>query len=121
MGKKRRGLVETQKLKEINGSGNSYENYNEDAENLEATLANPDLLPEQSTSPSTPQLIMGEAVEHLQGRQKQVYMSVMREDKSLSEVGEMLDITKSSAQTYLDRAIAFITAYCKQAEARGRI
>lgn len=117
--KKKRGIVETQKVTERAGNRNSYENFVEGES--ESCLANPDLIPEQPHSPSSPQLLMGEAIQHLQGRQKEVYSLVMREDKSLAEAGEVLDISKGSAQIYLDRAIKFITAYCEQAMNQERI
>lgn len=83
---------------------------------------NPDLLSERpAAEPSAPQLIMGEAIEHLQGRQREVYTLIMREGKSLAETGEILGITKSSAATYLERAIKFIAQYCKVAIKRGRV
>lgn len=88
----------------------------------EDVLANPDSLPETfCPTPSTPHLIYGEAVEHLQGRQKEVYFLVMRENKSLAEASEILGIEKGTAQKYKDRAIKFIENWCKQAIAKGRI
>lgn len=121
--RKKRKLVEVQELDEINGGPDSYSRYVALAPDkaLEDVLANPDCLPEQASSPSTPQLLMGEAIQHLQGRQREVYLLVMREDKSFAEVGEVLGIGKSTAQEYLDRAIKFITGYCHEAEERGRI
>lgn len=111
MKKKKRGIVQWQspKTEDVCDSfGNSY-------------LEDPDLLPEQPTAPSSPQLLMGEAVEHLQGRQREVYLLVMREDKSFSEAGEILGVSKATVQTHLDRAIAFISAYCKQSIDRERV
>jgi DNA-directed RNA polymerase specialized sigma24 family protein len=88
----------------------------------EHTQANPDSLPEtQSAWISTPQLIMGEAIDHLQGRQKEVYMLTMRDNKSLAEAAEILGIEKGSAQKYKERAIRFIQHWCKQAIAKGRV
>ncbi len=72
-------------------------------------------------SPSTPQLLMGEAIQHLQGRQKQVYLLVMREDRSLAETAKVLGIGKSTAQSYLERAVAFIKDYCQMAIEGGRV
>jgi DNA-directed RNA polymerase specialized sigma24 family protein len=84
--------------------------------------ANPDVLSEtEIAAPSTPQLIMGEAVRHLQGRQREVYLLTMREGKSLAEVAEILDIAKGSAQVFRDRAIKFLTKYCEEAIKRGRV
>jgi DNA-directed RNA polymerase specialized sigma24 family protein len=88
----------------------------------EPAQANPDVLPEtEIAAPSTPQLLMGEAVQHLQGRQKEVYLLTMREGKSLSEVAEILDISKGTAQVYRDRAVKFIEIYCREAIKRGRV
>ena len=130
--KKKRGLVEFQKKRKVgkcrDASKGEFSPYWKDfhesrGENGqgEHVRANPDSLPEESTAPSTPQLIMGEAVEHLQGRQKEVYLLTMREDKSLSEVAEILGIEKASAQVYKDRAIKFIERYCKEAIQKGRV
>ncbi len=84
--------------------------------------ANPDVLPEtEIAAPSTPQLLMGEAVAHLQGRQREVYILVMREGKSLAEAADILKMTKGTAQKYKERAIAFVTQYCQGAIARGRV
>lgn len=129
MRKSRKEPVQNQSLREINGNTESYERYisefpaNRNAYNKspEPPQANPDSLQDQPHRPSTPQLLMGEAIAHLQGRQKQVYLLHMREDQSLSEVGEALNISKSAAQIYLNRAVAFITAYCKQAIDGGRV
>lgn len=84
--------------------------------------ANPDVLPEtEIAGPSTPQLIMGEAIDHLQGRQREVYMLTMRDNKSLAEAAEILGIEKGSAQKYKERAIKFIESWCRNAMAKGRI
>lgn len=89
---------------------------------VEHPQANPDVLPEtEIAAPSTPQLLMGEAIEHLQGRQRECYILTMREGKSLSEAGEILGISKDSARTHKDRAIKFITKYCEEAIKGGRV
>jgi DNA-directed RNA polymerase specialized sigma24 family protein len=88
----------------------------------ELAQANPDVLPETEISaPSTPQLLMGEAVTHLQGRQKEVYLLTMREGKSLAEAAEILGIEKGSVQRYKERAVKFLTQYCQAAINKGRI
>jgi RNA polymerase sigma factor (sigma-70 family) len=88
----------------------------------EHPCANPDVLPEMEIAgPSTPQLIMGEAIEHLQGRQREVYLLTMREGKSLAESAEVLGLSKGTAQKYKERAIKFIANWCKQAIAKGRV
>lgn len=84
--------------------------------------ANPDVLPEtEIASPSTPQLVMGEAIAHLQGRQKEVYLLLMRESKTYEEVSEVLGITRGAVQTYEKRAIKFLTNYCREAIKQGRV
>lgn len=88
----------------------------------ELPQANPDVLPEtEIASPSTPQLLMGEAVSHLQGRQKEVYLLLMRESKTYEEVSEVLGIARGAVQTYEKRAIKFITNYCREAISRERV
>jgi DNA-directed RNA polymerase specialized sigma subunit len=95
---------------------------NADETIAEHRQANPDVLPDlENTGPSTPQMVMGEAIAHLQGRQKEVYLLVMRENKSLSETAEILSIEKSSVQRYKERAIKFLTQYCKSAIEKGRV
>ncbi len=111
MGKDKRRLVQWQSKK-------AEDICNEDGESY---LANPDMLVEQPSALSSPQQLMGEAIEHLQGRQREVYILVMREDKSMAEAGEILNISKSSIQVYLDRAVIFITDYCRQAIDGGRV
>lgn len=101
---------------------NSVNKAGADGDMREHPQANPDVLPDTKiAAPSTPQLLMGEAVEHLQGRQREVYLLTMREDKSLAEAAEILGIEKGTAQRYKERAIKFIESYCKEAIAKGRI
>ena len=128
-----RGRVKTQKTKVIkskkDSSHSGYSAYWDDFNRRrgveggqELPQANPDMLPEtEIAAPSTPQLLMGEAVEHLQGRQREVYLLTMREGKSLAEVAEILRISKGTAQKFKERAIKFIESYCKQAIAKGRV
>lgn len=93
-----------------------------DDSNREDKRANPDVLPEtEIASPSTPQLLLGEAIEHLQGRQKEVYFLTMREDKSLAEAAQILGIEKGSVQKYRERAVKFLTQYCETAIQKGRV
>lgn len=119
MGKKRK-LVEWQKVPKDPIKGRPFDSSKE-YPNFNPTLAYQDGLPEVSAAPSTPQLIMGEGVEHLQGRQKEVYLLTMREGKSLSEAAEILGIEKASAQVYKNRAIKFLVKYCQSAMDRGRV
>jgi DNA-directed RNA polymerase specialized sigma24 family protein len=131
--------VKIQKLKEVSGKEHPgehspYWDYVRTHESIasshgpngvdmnERPEANPDVLPEtEVAAPSTPQLLMGEAVQHLQGRQREVYLLTMREGKSLAEAAEVLGIEKGSAQKYKERAIKFISAWCKNAMAKGRV
>ena len=88
----------------------------------EHVQANTDVLCETEISnPSTPQLLMGEAIDHLQGRQLEVYLLTVREGRSLAEAAKLLGIEKSSAQKYRERAIAFLKQYCHAAIAKGRV
>lgn len=88
----------------------------------ELAQSDPDRLPENAgLGLSLVKEVFGAAVEHMQGRQREVYLLHMREGKSLAEVGEILGMTKSSAQVYLTRAIKFITGYCREAVAKGNV
>lgn len=138
MGKRK--FIEFHKLSEEKGDSNSYSKWNDKrsinkqkgrlADKFdfitEDVRANPDSLRDDETmyaneQPSTPQLLMGEAVMHLQGRQREVYLLTMREGKSLAEAAEVLGIEKGTAQKYRERAIKFISQFCKAAIERGRV
>lgn len=129
-------IVKSQKVKEVkrrpfHGEKSPYWDWNRERQlatdthdsdgKLEVPEANPDVLADMETGPSTPQLLMGEAIEHLQGRQREVYLLVMRENKSLAEVAEILGIAKGAVDTYKRRAIKFILQYCKAAIRKGRV
>ena len=95
---------------------------NPDDKLSEHPQANPDMLLEGELAlPSTPQLLMGEAIEHLQGRQREVYMLLMREGKTQEEAADILGIGRTAVQDYKRRAVKFITQYCQDAMARGRV
>lgn len=64
---------------------------------------------------------MGEAVEKLRGRQREVYFLTIRDGKSFEEAAEVLGIKAEEARKYQDEAVRFIEKYCKQAVAKGRI
>lgn len=115
-------FVERHLLREKSGNEHSYETSLRGTH--EDIRANPDSLIEGQylwgDNPATrPQQLMAEAIDHLQGRQKEVYLLTMRSDRSLAEAGEILGITKAAVQNYKERAIKFITAYCKTAIAKG--
>jgi len=128
-----RKITKAQKIKEIEshkdasrGEQSPYWDYMaaraSEQNSFESAQANPDVLAEtEIAAPSTPQLLMGEAIRRLAGRQKECYLLVMREDKSLAEAAQILGIAKGSAQVYVGRAVKFISAYCKQAIDGGRI
>lgn len=80
-----------------------------------------DDLPEQTYYITTPQAIMAEAIEHLQGRQKEVYLMHMRCDCSLGDISTVLKISKGTVQVHLERAVKFVEAYCHQAILKGRV
>jgi RNA polymerase sigma factor (sigma-70 family) len=106
-------FVKKQRTKEIK-STNTYWSYQQKVEgNTEALRANPDSLPEAHSGPTEAQLLMGEAINHLQGRQREIYLLVFREGKSNTEVGEILGISRDTVQVYKERAVKFLTAYCK--------
>ena len=135
-----RNFIKTHKIKEVRGTRDSYEKWvdNHTTKRQKGRLgdkfdfvaedvrANPDSLREDegiyaNDQPSTPHLLMGEAIGHLQGRQKEVYLLTMREGKSLAEAAEVLGIAKGTAQKFRERAIKFIEQYCKAAIAGGRV
>lgn len=75
----------------------------------------------EEPSPIAAREILAEAVEHLQGRQAAVYDLTMRCGLSLSQAAEQLGLSKDTVRTYHDRAIKFVTAYCKEAIEQGRV
>jgi DNA-directed RNA polymerase specialized sigma24 family protein len=133
-----RHFVRTQKLKTVSGSSGAYEKWVQNHPTLhskgklgdrfdnvtEDVRANPDSLREDESMYgkirlTRPQEVMGEAVEHLQGRQREVYVLLFRTGLSFSEVSKKLRISKSAVQIYKTRALAFVTQYCGRALARG--
>ncbi len=122
----RMARVKVQKLGEIRGDANAYESWvemnahrSEDGEPIEPVQANPDSLPEGTSyfgdaQPTRAQMLMGEAVQHLQGRQKQVYELTIREGHSLAQAGKKLGVSKATAADYKERAIKFISQYCQR-------
>lgn len=127
-----RNWIRKQKLKDVPGTEEAYQRYVEKGTNKplgklgnrfdfskESPQANPDLLTESQgmyadSQMSDAQRIMGDAIEHLQGRQRDVYMLTMRQGMSLREAAALLGIAKGTAQVYKDRAIKFITDFCRQ-------
>lgn len=132
IGSSDRRYIQTQNDKEKSGNARAYEDFmDKNPMNLqkgklgdrfdyitEDVRANPDSLREDeamyaSSQPSEAQYLMGEAVGHLQGIQKQVYTLTMREGLSIAEAGKKIGISKSAAQGYRDRAIKFIAEHVK--------
>lgn len=70
---------------------------------------------------ATPRRIMGEAIEKLKGCYKEVYLLVVRDEKSLEETALVLEMDECCAQKALDEAIESVRKYCKQAIAKGRL
>lgn len=129
---KRKSTIDWQKLRERAGSTGSYDRHIDDSSDKknaanktgEDYRANPDGLEDGAqlwgnSEITNPQRIMGEAIEHLQGRQKEVYYLIMREQMSEVEVAELMGITQQAVNTYKMRAIKFITTYCQNAIAKG--
>lgn len=119
-----RHLVRTQKLREVKGSAGAYERHQNTE--YEPTRANPDSLLESdglyaNAQRTKPQELMGEAIEHLQGRQKQVYLLTVRQGLSFTEAAKKLHISKSAVEIYRNRAAKFITQYCESAIQRGEL
>lgn len=134
MKRKTRKFVERHHLRDKTGSPETYSElvrFGPDGNNAEIKThedirANPDGLIEGEqlwgdNEVTNPQRIMGEAIAHLQGRQCEVYLLTMRDGKSLAEAAEILGISKAAAQSFRDRAVKFITAYCHNAIARGKV
>lgn len=119
-----RNKIKWHKLAEKKGDNTAYESYvlkagqDEDGVPIEDVRANPDSLAFIERGITRPEEIMGEAIEHLQGRQKDVYMLTIRQGLSLDKAAKLLSISKSAAQIYKDRAIKFITAYCQNKMAK---
>lgn len=134
--------IATQYVKEISGTAGAYERWVDGHKGPrsrgnpkgklgdrfdfvhEDVKANPDSLREDqgmyaNDRLTRPQELMGEAVEHLQGRQREVYILLFRQGLSFSEVSKKLRISRSAVQIYKGRALAFVTQYCKRALARG--
>lgn len=113
--KRKKEMIEWQRLQELSTpQTNSSE---------EGTRANPDQLEEGQqlwgrTEISRPQALMAAAINHLQGRQKDVYLLTMRDRKTSRAIAAQLGISQTAVLAYKERAIAFITAYCRNA---GRI
>jgi DNA-binding NarL/FixJ family response regulator len=129
---KEQRFIQMQSLKEVNGSSGAYERWvAQHGRSIqkgklgdrfdfvtEDIRANPDSLREDeamyaSSQMTGPQELMGDAIEHLQGRQREVYLLTMREGLSIAQAAEKLSISKGTAQTHRDRAIKFVRAFCK--------
>lgn len=67
----------------------------------------------QDTYITDAQALMGDAVEHLQGRQRDVYILTMRQGYSNQEAADILRISRNTVKEYRERAIKFVTAFCQ--------
>ena len=115
-----------QHLGEVPGNTDSYEQWieanmprDENGDATEPVQANPDSLPEGTSyfgdsQPTRAQVLMGEAIQHLQGRQKAVYLLTMQEGYSLAQAGKKIGVSKDTARTYKDRAVKFLIQYCER-------
>lgn len=70
---------------------------------------------------ATPHRIMGEAIERLRGYHKEVYLLVVRDQKTLEDTALVLEMDEIQAQKTLDEAIESVRKYCKQAMVKGRV
>lgn len=86
-------------------------NFNEDIYKLDALPENAALY--SGAEITRAQEILGEAIEHLQGRQREVYMLVMRDSLSYNEAAEILKLSKAAVQIYIERAKKFLIGYCR--------
>lgn len=70
---------------------------------------------------ATPHRIMGEAIEKLRGYHKEVYLLVVRDEKTLEDAALVLEMNEVQTQKVLDEAIECVRKYCKQAIVKGRL
>ncbi len=132
--------IKIQRLKDIKGQAGSYEQWigkhfhqtpkgklGDRFEFLsEPLVANPDQLTEEAglyadSQMTQAQELMSEAVEHLQGLQRDCYMLTMRQGMSFTEAGKLLRLSKSDVQGYRTRAVKFVTEYIRRAIKNGRL
>lgn len=64
---------------------------------------------------------MGEAIEKLRGHHKEVYLLVVRDEKTLEDAALVLEMNEVQTQRVLDEAIESVRKYCKQAMLKGRL
>lgn len=64
---------------------------------------------------------MGEAIESLRGKQREVYFLTVREGMSVTEAAEALNMREPEVWDYHYRAIDSVERYCKIAMLKGRI
>lgn len=70
---------------------------------------------------ATPHRIMGEAIERLRGYHKEVYLLMVRDQKTLEDAALVLEMDEVQTQKTLDEAIESVRKYCKQAMVKGRV
>lgn len=123
---KRLARIKLQDLDDVKGNSGAYERWcdthmpkSEEGIAEEPIESNPDSLVEGTSyfvdvHPTRAQLLMGEAILHLQGQQRAVYLLTMREGYSIAQAAKKLGLSKSTAQTYRERALKFIQQYCER-------
>lgn len=92
----------------------SHNPMNSDGEIIESFRANPDNIAAEEQPAVGPRQIMYEAVEHLQGQQKEVYILLYREGLTMREAAAKLNVSVSTIQHYDNKAVNFIKQYCQQ-------
>lgn len=70
---------------------------------------------------ATPHRIMGEAVAKLKGYHKEVYLLIVRDGKTTQEIAAIGEMDEKQVLKLLDEAVEFVSKYCRQAIAKGRI
>lgn len=70
---------------------------------------------------ATPHRIMGEAVAKLKGYHKEVYLLIVRDGKTPQDIAAIGELDEKQVVKLLDEAIKFVSTYCKQAIAKGRL
>lgn len=111
--------IKKHNMQDEKGNADSLENYLKRNPHMNTdSRINPDSLETHDhlwgdSGMTRPQELMGEAIAHLQGRQREVYHLTMREGRTHTETGEILGISRDAVKDYKERAIKFITAYCR--------
>jgi len=121
-----RSFVRPQNDRNVKGTADSYGYYvrrsrydGETDRHIENLRANPDQYLADTEGlysnyqPTRLAFVMGEAVDRLQGTQRDIYIKTMRQGMSIAEAGRTLGLSKGACQYHRDRAIAYVTGQCR--------